>query len=1174
MRIRHVVLAIAAGLLIAADESCHSPNPPKTPPGPGSTAVVIPFHPDLTAFDAETGAVLPAWGGRAVAIAVDPDDSKKMFVASAGGGLFHTGDGGSTWSHVDSLPSFSVVDVTYAKGASEKALIVSTAADHHEDYSCVWRSTDDGATWSHPLSGGTPTPGLRCPDLPSGHGLWFQPNSEIIYVGTDCGVLMSEDLGQNFELQLPVKNAAPSPDKLQSAVWSVLAQSTGQVNIAAQAGLFHRTGNHGTWSKAKSTDPSGNGARADERDRHAFAASPYHPDHLLQVGLRSAQKTQLWMSTDAGDTWAAVPNAPEVLHDEDNNTIQNQPLFLRATRKDPAQNTLDAYFSDGKDLYRWTFSDKTAFEPSGAYARYGTPQIPNEGCPLPPETLDHGDPFDVAFDSAGIPILLAGDGGVHGTSDQGLTWKATGGGPGGFDALLITSVIGLSIPAPYPHQDLYLASWDTGFFVSHDGGGWWASHHKYEGYGLQAAVTGSLPLDVDVTLTGMQHTDPPFKTHEGFSPWENWASAPGSSSNVDNVESVTPPYLLKTGYYLQGVDWQTIPIGSRPVTMYLTTNTGQSWKPVCSFSYELRGAPAIAGDPADPTIYQAVSTGSTTTNGLEQIGLLKITHLYTTPTASNAGALTDLTTDATCTVSADTSTGFGGLGLSHSHPAVDLVSFGVDPADPQHLIMADVQNERMKSSSDGGKTWTEDSMLTGRVGAGSGGHTSRFRIDEAPSARIIAFDPSNGCHVLVGTAQDGVIRSADGGTTWARVDGSEQLGPISSIYFPSTGDVVVASFGRGMWKLHVDRTQTCTKQASSAVAGRVTTVFDLAKGTRAPLDLGKAICPRCQYLIVRNGAITDVEMQGLGVSRVLHSGGTIHQVDARQGEVPLAIPNGYSRTNRLGERRAFAPAVKEGAPVRGLVLEGNRLRGIISSREPLSFKPARTPYLRVLTSRRNGAITIIGTGFAPRGALKVSVAGEPLPHTLVADASGSFRVQTRLDRPEGEYEVSVEQQEGNRLSLETAHVTLIGDEWGVQFDKNNPCETDKDKTCCVDKCVDLSKNEKNCGECGNECASNEKCKDGKCKCDADVMTDRSNCGECNHACGLNESCKEGVCKCNFDMLTDPNNCGSCGHVCTGYKDTCVNGSCCAQCVCNDRRTFPGVCNPNSCLYKCGDDAHK
>ncbi len=119
---------------------------------------------------------------------------------------------------------------------------------------------------------------------------------------------------------------------------------------------------------------------------------------------------------------------------------------------------------------------------------------------------------------------------------------------------------------------------------------------------------------------------------------------------------------------------------------------------------------------------------------------------------------------------------------------------------------------------------------------------------------------------------------------------------------------------------------------------------------------------------------------------------------------------------------------------------------------------------------------------------------------------------------------------------------------------------------CDDRCVDLETDDNNCGECGNECESDESCVEGNCtatcsqgqiSCDGtcvDLETDEGNCGECGNECGNGQSCMDGTCSspcsqgltdCSsvcVDLNTDEANCGMCGHECFSME-VCTSGIC-------------------------------
>ncbi|CAN8252882.1 unnamed protein product [Cochlearia groenlandica] len=63
-------------------------------------------------------------------------------------------------------------------------------------------------------------------------------------------------------------------------------------------------------------------------------------------------------------------------------------------------------------------------------------------------------------------------------------------------------------------------------------------------------------------------------------------------------------------------------------------------------------------------------------------------------------------------------------------------------------------------------------------------------------------------------------------------------------------------------------------------------------------------------------------------------------------------------------------------------------------------------------------------------------------------------------------------------------------------------------TCCNNKCMDLSTDDNNCGECKNKCKFGQTCCRGQC---VYVAYDKRHCGECNHSCDFGQFCVYGLC---------------------------------------------------------------
>lgn len=69
-------------------------------------------------------------------------------------------------------------------------------------------------------------------------------------------------------------------------------------------------------------------------------------------------------------------------------------------------------------------------------------------------------------------------------------------------------------------------------------------------------------------------------------------------------------------------------------------------------------------------------------------------------------------------------------------------------------------------------------------------------------AHAIAFDPSDGNRIVVGTEANGVIATVNGGQSWFRVPNTQQITAVSDFFFDEVRNVLyVASYGRGLWKI-------------------------------------------------------------------------------------------------------------------------------------------------------------------------------------------------------------------------------------------------------------------------------------------------------------------------------------------------------------------------------------
>lgn len=907
-------------------------------------------------------------GGRAVAIAVNQSNQKNLIVATESGGLFRTFDGGASFQHLDAFPTYAPVDVAIA--SANPNVVMATARDDFRTTSGggIWRSTDGGASWSRP-SGWPPDSSSSCPARPAASGISHMPLSTTFYVATDCGIAVSTDNGATFSMVVL--------DSTHATVRAVLVVNR-SAGVAADD-------NRLWFIRDASWHPVNGGPAGSTVSIHALA-SPWWANASIFYFVGSDR--QLYFSTDAGASWTQTTSPQQ---------DPNRELFVRVARgldHDPTH--LDLYFGNGTDLYRQAV---TVAVPGGSNAWNFL-------------ALDHSDPADVAF-SPGYetPIMLATDGGVHLTPDNGATWKLTGSGYGGFTALQIGEVTGRFVAASPSHLDLFYGTQDNGFHASLDGGHSWGATLGSEGAFISADAASPAHVASPVALRNCHTGGCSFllakPTFDSTSPFPN--APDGNPQNADD-----PPFQIVGDAYIQDVPATGSPLA---FNFSLTTTLGAAWSSSFSLPFQPQGRVQFAGSLANPVIYTGVKRSGST------IGLYSAQNI--------AGQATVRPAD---------STGLGSIGLLLTAQARYAV-FGVDPADPNHLLAADVGDSTMKASSDGGLSWFALPALTTAVT-----DTGRFLAakDVASFATAIAWDPTNSCHILIGTMQNGVIRSADGGRTWRRVAGSAVVPYVSSFFFPPTGSIWMSAYGRGLWTLNVDRRPPkggrCAFPRPGGPRLPDTLIVVPVGAVQARVFSGLSdtiVCSTCTVLTVRNGRITDVTTDGARVNAVAISSGMVEARDRTGKEVSLAVPNSYASSESERLRRLAGGRLAAGRRVRAVVLRGDQLVALVLARDAIPLPPSRAPLLYVSSAGRSrvpsvalvgDSINVFGYGFlAGVGAsgVDVVVGADTVARGIRVGGDGTFSVRLSLSRAPGLLVIAAIQRDGKRLTIERSDIDIV-----------------------------------------------------------------------------------------------------------------------------------------------------
>jgi len=206
-------------------------------PGSWSPVGTTPLNSDVAGYTRTNGLGLHQLSGRVEDLAADPADASHLLAATAGGGVWSSRDKGASWTSVgDSLPTqvTGAVAVVPAAAGRPAALLVGTGDPAYGGSSeaglGIFRSTDDGATWTHSV--GSPTDGLTFvlrvrPDQPG-----------TVYAGTSKGLYASTDGGVTFaDTKLPTTcTDLTSPDCFFANMVTDVAVQTGTGKVVAAVG--------------------------------------------------------------------------------------------------------------------------------------------------------------------------------------------------------------------------------------------------------------------------------------------------------------------------------------------------------------------------------------------------------------------------------------------------------------------------------------------------------------------------------------------------------------------------------------------------------------------------------------------------------------------------------------------------------------------------------------------------------------------------------------------------------------------------------------------------------------------------------------------------------------------------------------------------------------------------
>lgn len=336
-------------------------------------------------------------GGRLAAIAGSDRDPALVYIGSAGGGVWKSTDGTTSWTPVfDAQDVGSIGAVAIAPNDQSNVWVGSGEANPRNDASYgdgMYRSTDGGKSWAHLGLEKTYAISKIALDPRDARAAVVAALGSPFADSPDRGIYRTLDGGKTWTktLYLGARSGAADltrgtkdPNVLFAAMWQFRRSSWHLNSGGPSDGLYRSTDGGATWSRI-----TGNGFPTGITGRIGVAIAPSDA-HRVYALVESPQGL-LWRSDDGGTNWKLIST---------NTLIDERPFYYTRIFVDPHDEnhifTTSVRLAESKD-------GGTTWYVSGKHL--------------------HGDHHDVWFSSDGNIVLEGNDGGVGISRDNGATWE-------------------------------------------------------------------------------------------------------------------------------------------------------------------------------------------------------------------------------------------------------------------------------------------------------------------------------------------------------------------------------------------------------------------------------------------------------------------------------------------------------------------------------------------------------------------------------------------------------------------------------------------------------------------------------------------------------------------------------------------------------------------------------
>jgi hypothetical protein len=326
--------------------------------------------------------------GRINRVAFHPSDANTFYACTAGGGLWKTSNGGTSWTTLTSgLSRIGTSDLVIHPTTPDVMYLATGDCDGFDTPSLgVFKSTDGGSSWN--ATGLSFTDGQNVVIFKL---VMHASNTSILIAATNAGIYRTTDAGATWTR---VFSSAIIYDleKKPGDATTLYACSGTQIYTSADAGV--------TWT-SRTTISGGR--------RIALAVSPANTSFVGALVAKSSDSGFLgfYGSTDSGVTWASRSTSPNLLGwNPSGNDSGGQGWYDLCLSIDPA-NANNIYVG-GVNTWKSTNGGTSWALNTMWYATGSTPEV-------------HADKHDIAFQNNST-LYQCNDGGIYKSTNGGTSW--------------------------------------------------------------------------------------------------------------------------------------------------------------------------------------------------------------------------------------------------------------------------------------------------------------------------------------------------------------------------------------------------------------------------------------------------------------------------------------------------------------------------------------------------------------------------------------------------------------------------------------------------------------------------------------------------------------------------------------------------------------------------------